>query len=58
MYVRERLPVDSAKMQREMPDFLARMREQRQIAAFQQWLERELQLRLVPAASLRSNPVG
>ncbi len=58
VYVRERLPVDSAKMQREMPDFLARMREQRQIAAFQQWLERELQLRLVPAASLRSNPVG
>jgi hypothetical protein len=50
VYVKERLPVDEAKMQAEMPAYLARMREQRQIAAFQTWMQREIQLHLVPPA--------
>jgi hypothetical protein len=53
VYVRERLPVDEAKMKAELPAYLARMREQRQVAAFQEWLQRQLQMHLVlPAKPL------
>ncbi len=48
-YLKDRLPVDEAKMAAEMPMFLARMREQREVAAFSGWLNKQLQLRLVPA---------
>jgi hypothetical protein len=58
VYVRQRLPVDEAKMQRELPAYLARMREQRQMAAFNEWFQRQIQLRLVPPASERANPTG
>ncbi len=58
VYVRQRLKVDEAKMQRELPAYLARMRDQRQIAAFEEWLRRQIQMRLVPPASERNNPVG
>ena len=34
-------------MAKELPDYLARMRQQRQIAAFSEWLNRQIQLRLV-----------
>jgi len=47
-YVKARLPVDEAKMKEELPTYLARMREQRQYAAFQEWLSRQIQLRLIP----------
>jgi hypothetical protein len=47
-YVKARLPVDEERMRQEMPYYLARMREQRQIAAFQEWLSRQIQLRLIP----------
>jgi hypothetical protein len=47
-YVKERLPVDAARMERELPFYLARMREQRQIVAFQEWFSRQVQLRLIP----------
>jgi len=45
-------------MQRELPAYLARMREQRQMAAFNEWFQRQIQLRLVPPASERANPTG
>ncbi len=44
VYVKQRLPVDDSKMGEELPLYLSRMREQRQVAAFQQWLNREYQL--------------
>lgn len=48
VYVKERLPVDQAKMQKELPEYLARMREQRQNAAFGEWFQKEIQgMRLV-----------
>ena len=47
-YVKARLPVNEEKMKEELPYYLARMREQRQVAAFQEWLSRQIQLRLIP----------
>jgi len=58
IYVRERLPVDEAKLKAELPAYLARMREQRQVAAFEEWMRRQIQLHLVPPASLREKPVS
>ncbi len=53
VYVKERLPVDEAKMRQDLPAYLARMREQRQVAAFQEWMQRQLQTHLVlPAKPL------
>ena len=53
VYVKERLPVDEAKMKAELPVYLKRMREQRQVAAFQEWMQRQLQLHLtLPAKPL------
>jgi len=56
--VKSRLPVDEEKMRQELPAYLVRMREQRQVAAFEQWFGRQMQLHLVPPASERSTPVG
>ncbi len=47
-YLKDRLPVDETKMAAEMPMYLARMREQREVAAFSGWLTKQIQLRLVP----------
>jgi hypothetical protein len=48
LYLKARQPVDQAKMQKEMPQFLARMREQRQNAAFGEWFQKQVQeMRLV-----------
>ncbi len=58
VYVKQRLAVDEAKMKEELPAYLAKMREQRQVAAFEQWFGREMQLHLVPPASERNQPVG
>jgi hypothetical protein len=58
VYVKQRLAVDEAKMRDELPSYLAKMREQRQVAAFEQWFGREMQLHLVPPASERSQPEG
>jgi hypothetical protein len=55
-YVKERLPVDEARMQRELPLYLARMREQRQFVAFQQWFTRQIQLRLTPPPGDQNSP--
>jgi hypothetical protein len=55
-YVKERLPVDEARMTQELPYYLARMREQRQTAAFSIWLDRQFRLRWTPPASDQSSP--
>jgi hypothetical protein len=57
-YVQARLPVDEAAMQKELPAYLDKMREQRQVAAFEEWFGRQMQLHFVPPASERANPVG
>ena len=51
VYVQSRLPVDQAKMNSEMPQFLAAFRRARQSEAFNQWvnLEANRQLRDTPA---------
>ncbi|HEX4120644.1 MAG TPA: SurA N-terminal domain-containing protein [Verrucomicrobiae bacterium] len=58
VYVKERLGVDEAKMREDLPAYLAKMREQRQVAAFEEWFGRQMQLHLVPPASERNQPVG
>lgn len=55
LYLRERLPVDESKMREQMPTLLDRMREQREVEAFTQWLGREAQLHAVFPAR---NPAG
>jgi hypothetical protein len=55
-YVKDRLPVDAARMDRELPFYLSRMREQRQLVAFQEWFTRQLQLRLIPPAGEQNSP--
>jgi hypothetical protein len=51
VYVKARLPVDEARMKEELPVFLANMRQQRQAAAFYDWLNRQYRLRYVPPPS-------
>jgi hypothetical protein len=58
VYVKQRLPVDEAKMKEELPAYLTKMREQRQIAAFEQWFSREMQLHLVLPATDKNQPEG
>jgi hypothetical protein len=48
VYLKARQPVDPAKLQKELPDYVARLREQRQNAAFGEWFQHQLQdMRLV-----------
>jgi parvulin-like peptidyl-prolyl isomerase len=48
LYVKEHQPVDQAKLQKELPEFLSRMREQRENAAFAEWFQKQIQeMRLV-----------
>jgi hypothetical protein len=56
VYVKQRLAVDEAKMREELPAYLTKMREQRQIASYEEWFSREMQLHLVPAAEMRNQP--
>jgi hypothetical protein len=48
LYLKAELPVDQAALQRDLPAFLARMRERLEIAAFNAWFNRENQLHFVP----------
>ena len=43
MSLKARTPVEESVVQRDLPDFLAKQREQRQFAAFQIWIGREIQ---------------
>jgi peptidyl-prolyl cis-trans isomerase D len=55
-YISKRLPVDQARMAQELPIYVARMRERLQVAAFQEWLGHQIQLRLIPPAGDQSSP--
>lgn len=50
IYIESRLPIDSTRMDQDMPEFMARLREQGAQAAFNDWYEREAnnQLRGTP----------
>lgn len=41
LYVESRLPIDQSKMAADLPEFTARLREQRASAAFNEWVQRE-----------------
>lgn len=50
-YVKSRTPVDDTIVQRDIPSFLEKFRRQRQIAAYQEWMMRELQTHVVIPAT-------
>jgi hypothetical protein len=52
------LAVDEPKLREELPAYLTKMREQRQVAAFEQWFGREMQLHLVPPLRDRNQPAS
>jgi hypothetical protein len=52
VYVKTRLPVDQAKMQSELPNFVNNARRLRQKEAFDMWLRHEIDV------GLRDTPVG
>ena len=58
LYIKAQLPVEDAALHRDLPAFLARMREQRQIAAFNAWFNKEYQLHVVPPPSERTAAGG
>jgi hypothetical protein len=43
VYVKERKPVDPTKLQQELPNFTARLRDQRANAAFAEWFQKQAQ---------------
>jgi peptidyl-prolyl cis-trans isomerase D len=43
MYLRERRPVDEARLKAELPEFLARLRSYRQNEAFNQWFRKQVE---------------
>jgi hypothetical protein len=51
LYVESRLPVDQSKMAAELPQFTAQLREQREMQAFNSWVQREA------SRQLRSTPI-
>ncbi len=54
-YLKARLPVDSTMMARDLPMYLNRMRDQRQIAAFQEWFQRQgKEMNLIRAFATKS----
>lgn len=52
LYVASRLPLDDSKMTADLPEFTTRLRQQREQAAFNEWLQRE------GNRELRSTPLG
>ena len=55
VYVKARLPIDEAKLKEELPAFLNRLRDQRQIAAFSEWFNQaSKQMELKPPQRTRS----
>lgn len=41
LYVKAKLPIDPAKLQKDLPDYVAQLRKERQQEAFDNWLRRE-----------------
>jgi hypothetical protein len=55
-FVKSRTPLDDAIVQRDIPAFLDKMRRDRQVAAFNQWLGREMRLHVVPMTPKSASP--
>jgi hypothetical protein len=47
LYLKTELPIDEATVQRELPPYLARMRDRLEIAAFNAWFSKQYQLHFV-----------
>jgi hypothetical protein len=60
VYLKARQPVDSEKLQKELPTYLARLRDQRANAAFAEWFQKQAQeMRLsIPQPQQRSPNAG
>jgi peptidyl-prolyl cis-trans isomerase D len=60
LYVQSRLPMDEAKMQSQLPAYIAYVRNQRQKEAFDQWFNHEAQrdLRNIPYFQQKQAPAG
>ncbi len=41
IYVKSRLPVDETKLKNELPNYVKEMRNKRQIAAFNEWFQKQ-----------------
>jgi hypothetical protein len=60
VYVRQRLPLDEAKMKAQLPQFANVVRQRRQSEAFELWFSREASeaLRNLPAFQPRNQPAA
>ena len=60
LYLRDKLPIEVAKMQKELPDFLNRLRVYRQNEAFNQWFRKQIEQSklVVPQPESVSAPGG
>jgi hypothetical protein len=56
LYVKNKLPVDQAKRQEELPAFMGAVRQKRQQEAFDDWFRREAQKALVDTPVFRQPP--
>lgn len=57
--LRNHLPVDQAEMKVEFPEYLKRLRDERQVAAYSEWFQKQMQQsRLVMPASRQQNQKG
>ena len=56
LYVKNKLPVDLAKMQQDMPAFMNAVRQKRQQEAFDDWFRKEAQKGLVDTPVFRQPP--
>jgi len=54
LYVRSRLPLDETKMKKELPSFVAVVRQQRQQEAFNVWFNEQLQKAHLPLGQQRA----
>jgi hypothetical protein len=52
MHVKAKLPIDEAKLQAELPEFLNAVRQNRQSEVFNNWFRKEAPI------ALRDTPIG
>jgi peptidyl-prolyl cis-trans isomerase D len=56
LFVKAKLPLDQAKMQTELPNFVSNLRRSRQQEAFDNWLRRESEIGLIDTPIARPKP--
>jgi hypothetical protein len=57
-YVKARAPMEDALVQRDIPAYLEKFRRDRQIAAFNQWLQREMRSHVVMVEPAKTGPLS